>query len=144
MKRISFFLALVLIVASFGMAGASSVTLDATTGTYVDTAGDTLIIPGVPVTFDMRFTSTLTAKASFTNGFRIYGPSSYDPIVGDTLIPGFTGNFDFGLFINYAGNDGSGADTVGLGGVVNSQAGDRKSTRLNSSHTDISRMPSSA
>ena len=38
---------------------------------------------------------------------------------------------------------GSGAGGGTLGNEL-AQKGDRKSTRLNSSHTDISRMPSSA
>ena len=33
---------------------------------------------------------------------------------------------------------------VGFDAITGASAGDRKSTRLNSSHTDISRMPSSA
>ena len=43
-----------------------------------------------------------------------------------------------------AGNVSVGNVAIGSLGNVNISGKDRKSTRLNSSHTDISRMPSSA
>ena len=118
MKRFSFFLALALIIASFGMASANSVTLDATTGTW-DDGGTTKIIPGGPVTFDIRFENTETLKLKgMTNGFRIYGPSSYTPVSGDTLIAGWGDLWDLTKSINTFSADGSGSDTVAFSGAV--------------------------
>ena len=45
--------------------------------------------------------------------------------------------------LEYRGYDSAGIATLDHGAIDRRRA-DRKSTRLNSSHTDISRMPSSA
>ncbi len=123
MKRISFFLALALIIASFGMVTASSITIDNMTGTW-DDAGTTKLIPGVAVVMDFRATNTGDKVKGFTNPFVIYGPASgYTPAVGDTILAGFTGNWDLGLFIDHLSANGSGADTVRFGGAIIGGAG---------------------
>ena len=52
----------------------------------------------------------------------------------------------FAIVLGFANSEAEAAKRLGGGGNVGAQrsATDRKSTRLNSSHTDISRMPSSA
>ena len=47
-------------------------------------------------------------------------------------------------FLTSMSVDGISVDAMTGAGIAAQQQGDRKSTRLNSSHTDISRMPSSA
>ena len=76
MKRISFFLALALIVASFGMAGANSVTVDAITGNvWVDNnaGGVTKLFPGGSFNIDVRVTNTEGKDiGGIANGFQYF------------------------------------------------------------------------
>jgi hypothetical protein len=123
MKRFSFFLALALIIASFGMVSANSVSLDATTGTWVDTLGVTKIIPNAPVTFDIRLTSTHNAKINgISNGFVISGPTSFDPLAGDTILAGWGTLWDLAKGV-FTFSNGSGADTVAFSSAVIGGAG---------------------
>ncbi len=123
MKRISFFLALALIVASFGLATASSITLESTTGTW-DTSGVVSISPGVPVTFDIRVTNTESeAIAGLTNGFVVTASSgSMTALSGSMVDPNYAGFFDLVWSINEFA-DGNSPDTVGFGGSKLSGSG---------------------
>ncbi len=95
---------------------ASSLTLDAVTGSWSDSTG-TYIEPNKPIDFFIRLTNTEGVIIDgLSNGFRIYGPSSFTPLVGDTIIAGFTAGFDLVFAVNHFSQDGSGADTVGFGG----------------------------
>ena len=61
---------------------------------------------------------------------------------GQQLLPGLNAQIPLQVFILHEGRD---LLRHGLHVLIgNHKTGDRKSTRLNSSHTDISRMPSSA
>ncbi len=98
---------------------ASSVTIDASTGIW-DDGGTQKIIPNCEVTFDFRFINTDNTVKGFTNPFRIWttGGTSFTPLTADTILPGFTDNWDLGLFISYYSADGIGADTLSFGGAI--------------------------
>jgi hypothetical protein len=113
MKRFSFFLALALVVASFGFASAGQVSLDNTTNEW--TAGK--ISPGVPVVFSIRVTNDNAAAAGgITNGFSICADGPFTPPVGTIVEPNFSTFFDLVQAINTFSIDGSGCDTIGFGG----------------------------
>jgi hypothetical protein len=118
MKRISFFLALALIIASFGLANAQSVSVGATSGTW-DDGGTIKIIPGAVVSFDLRLTNPLSEKMKgITNGFKIYGPASFTAAQGDTIISGFADQWGTIFGIKHLSCDGVNIDTVGFGGAT--------------------------
>ncbi len=115
MKRISFFLALALIVASFGMVSASSISLE-TVGNDWDTSGVFHLSPGV-ATFDLRVTNTEGIDiAGITNGF-ILTSGSGATMTGSMLDANFDGTFfdlvwainDFGNITGFGGSKLSGS-----------------------------------
>ncbi len=95
---------------------AGSLTLDAVDGSWND-GTTTFIEPNKPINFYIRVNNDNgNVIDGFANGFRIYGPSSFTPLVGDTILPGFAANFDLVFVINSFSTNGSGADTIGFGG----------------------------
>jgi nitrate reductase NapAB chaperone NapD len=123
MKRISFFLALALLIASFGLASANSFSVDAVSNSYT-IGGVTKLIPNTVNTFDIRLTSTEAAAITgVQNGFRVYiqdGAGTFDPLVG-TADNGAGGSMDgwFDAFSIFPFSNGTDADTVGyLGSAV--------------------------
>ena len=114
MKKIVVVLMLSLLVSVPVFAG--SVTLDHTDGTWSD-GGTLKIQPGCDVSFYIRINNTdgPTANA-ITNGFKLYGPSTFDPPTVEIVYPGFEDFFDLVFAVIYFSVDGFGADTIGLGG----------------------------
>lgn len=90
--------------------------LDNVTGQY----GTTGIKTGVPVTFTMRAINNAGVNVKgTTNAYRVYSPdgAQWDTLTADTF-GAYAGLFDGGFFINEINVDGSGTDTIGLGGVA--------------------------
>ncbi len=114
MKKI--ILLLLLTLFTIQSISASSLSLDAMNGSWSD-GTTTFIEPNKPIDFFIRLTNTEGVVIDgLSNGFRIYGPSSFTPLVGDTIISGFAGGFDLVFAVNHFSQDGSVADTVGFGG----------------------------
>ena len=103
-----------------------ALTLDGTNGMVLPT-WTTAGRPSSPSNGQIGFNTTLNCiewyGSSFSTWFPIYQGATYTA-----------------SYLIVAGGGAGGHDFGGGGGA----GGDRKSTRLNSSHTDISRMPSSA
>lgn len=114
--RIIFILLLTLLTIQTISAG--SLSLDAVDGSW-DDGTTTFIEPNKPINFYIRLINDngLTI-AGLSNGFRVYSPSSFTPLVGETILPEFVNNFDLGFFVNYFSADGIGADTVGFAGAI--------------------------
>ncbi len=90
--------------------------IDGFFGTY----GQQKIKAGPECWFDLRMiNNTSWIIGGFTNGIEISSPdgATWTTAWADT-IPGLTSIFDAGAFLNYFGVDGSGADTLGYGGVA--------------------------
>ncbi len=124
MKRISFFLALALIIASFGMASANSISLETISGDVWDDAGTTRVQPGGSVVFDLRLTNTSGLKiGGIANGFVVSADSGPFTPMSLTADPTFAGGWDLGFFVNNFSVDGAGADTIGVGAAIISGTG---------------------
>lgn len=120
MKRYSFFLALAILVVSFGLATANSISLETTTGTW-DDEGTTRIVPNATVTYDIRLTNTEAINAGgITNGFRVHSSvaSSFGALSGEIISSyDFAGNFDLiWNIVTYEVLKSDGDDTVRFGG----------------------------
>jgi len=90
--------------------------LDNVTGQY----GIAGIKSGVPVTFTMRaINNSGEYVTALTNGYRVYSPdgAQWDTLTANTF-SAFTGLFDGGFFVDEINVDGSGTDTIGLGGLA--------------------------
>ncbi|MFQ6009355.1 MAG: hypothetical protein ACE5K8_10455, partial [Candidatus Zixiibacteriota bacterium] len=90
--------------------------LDNVTGQY----GTTGIKGGVPVTFTMRAINNSGYDIlGLTNGYQVYSPdgAQWDTLTADSF-SSFASMFDLGFFIDRIDVDGSGADTIGFGGVA--------------------------
>ncbi len=90
-----------------------------TVGQVDGAAGSGSIYTGQTITFHLYYANTSgQAVVGFTNGFRIYSPGGahWGGLAADTT--GIGGSMvDIGPYFTYLSNDGSGADTVGFGGV---------------------------
>jgi len=106
---------LALMLCCFGITQAG-ITLDHVDGlTYTGK-----IRPNTPITFHLRLYNDAGDKVeALTNGFRIYSPDGaiWTPIVADTTNQDWPFMFDIDFSINQQNTTGSGADTVGFGGV---------------------------
>ncbi len=103
------------------------------------------VSPGI-ASFTLSFTNVLDPVGSWETGpWRVTGiaPFTANPAVGNTVA--FTSLLAIAGTPTWSVMDTSVGSIDPVTGVFTALAeGDRKSTRLNSSHTDISRMPSSA
>ncbi|MBD3333360.1 hypothetical protein GF356_10960, partial [candidate division GN15 bacterium] len=94
------------------------------TGFLVDgfygTYGQQMLKAGSVCWFDLRLiNNTSQPITGFTNGIRIHSPdgAGWSTAWADS-IPGLKSIFDGGVFLNYFGVSGSGADTLGYGAVT--------------------------
>ena len=92
---------------------------------------DTSIINGGTLSFSMVTGSSQLVSASVPTSFSVGATTQ-------------TVNSVVYRYLNQAARSGPGAGSGTVISAVKTSCRDRKSTRLNSSHTDISRMPSSA
>lgn len=141
MKTKFIMIVLAILVMSFGISFGQSITLENITGsmwhgqpdsimagsTYTFnlrlTGGGVIIdttIYGDPITPDSIKIDTITAYTGITNGFAVYSPdgATWTTTVGDTLGPLGETQFDLIFSINPKSITGSGADTIGFGGIA--------------------------
>ena len=136
MKRYSFFLALAILVVSFGLANGEKVDLElaASSGLFIHpTTGDTNIVPGATVVFAMRYDNTGGInETGITNGFEVYrdddGNEMYDAGgtftgLSGTLNPAYPWGGQIGGFFDFfdpilTNVDGVDADTIAFGGLA--------------------------
>ncbi len=115
MKKIIILLLSLLTIQSIS---AGSLSLDAVDGSWTDSTSTTYIEPNKPINFYIRvINDNAFAIDGLSNGFRVYGPTSFTPVVGDTILPGYAANFDLIFAINPFSANGTGADTIGFGGA---------------------------
>ena len=83
---------------------------------------------------------TVLSTSDVTKEFKIPGQKPIEVLKGVTIA------VEEGEKVAIVGRSGAGKSTLLniLGGLLKPTSGDRKSTRLNSSHRLLSRMPSSA
>lgn len=87
MKRYSFFLALAILVVSFGLANADGITVESTSGTW-DDVGTTKIVPGAEVTYTLRYDNTTGPNiGGMTNGYVVTtdDPGGFGAISGASI-----------------------------------------------------------
>lgn len=105
-----------------GSACSQAVLIDSVDGTWTGD-GTAYIEPGEDVVFYIRMTNnTGDDIGGMTNGFRVYGPASFDPVTAN-LAYDMGVYFDLACGINVSGIDGAGADTVGFYGAAMFEAG---------------------
>lgn len=100
----------------------SSISLDDVHGLY----GPGQIVAGDTIRFFLRMTYlTGTPIDGMSNGYQVYSPdgATWQPIVFDTIPIAWPSMFDLGIFLTYASNTGSGADSVLFGAVRMMQSG---------------------
>jgi hypothetical protein len=98
-----------------------SVSLDSVNSSALYGNSTDTVVTQELITFFIRVTNSTNEEiAALTNGFRVYSPdgANWTTTTADTIGAIGIGLFPGGFFINYAGIDGSGADTVGFGGFT--------------------------
>ena len=110
-------------------------------GTGTHYAQGAVLAVTTPLTLYAEWTSICTPTSSYSGGNKILSFSSTSNCAYQ--IPSGVTTIDL-LVVGGGGGGGGNVGSGGGGGGVNIQKKDRKSTRLNSSHEWISRMPSSA
>ena len=117
---------LILLIICFNLSNAQQIYISSFDGAW---DGNTKVKTDIPVTWTIGIhSSTVGGIQGSSNGFRVFlssdgtvagilnpGPGFTAP-VGDS-ISGMFETYGYNYTINYFGNDGSGADTIGFGGV---------------------------
>lgn len=100
-----------------GSALSQSLIVDHVDGTWQDER-ITYIEPGADLVYHLRIINdTGEDVGGMTNGFRVYGPESFEPVAAD-FVHDMGTYFDLVCGINEFGVDGVGADTIGFYGSV--------------------------
>jgi len=111
MKRLTLLVGLILLL-TVSLSYAQEISVDSVTGTW-DDLGTTKIHPNTAVTFNIRYNNNTSHTVGFiSNGFKVYGPSSFTPVTGQILLP--VNTFLPIERIFYFSADGSGVDTIGF------------------------------
>ena len=113
------------LLAAAGLSYGQGITLESVEGLYGQSDDSMLVADGsTQIVFRLRLVGLSGVSGGFTTGFRVYSTddAQWGGVVADTLAVG-TGwdvmwDSPGGFFVNYYGNDGIGADTVGLGALA--------------------------